>query len=282
MTEILLNKAHLDWLTLTSWNKGAIEVMSALFNGARGKPARRMQYEGTMYQNDAGSVFFGTDEQRNKAHYLCQVSGLRANEAWEAYGSLAANGLVKVTRVDGAITTQVRHWSQSHLFSRLRKIAPFRSGSYLESKSGPQGRKLATVYVGSRSVYRMLRIYEKVLPDDAIALRFEVEYKAGRAAEVARLMLAGSLLDNFLKAEVELLDDNQLSRLFLPLLDGTGQLPVVRREKNRTQEWLMQQVLPALQRFLNEHGNEAHELRYAFLKILLNAGLDETDEGPVQ
>jgi DNA relaxase NicK len=237
-----------------------------------------------MYHNEAGSIFFGTADQKNRPHYICQVSGLRANDAWNVYAPLAQGQLVRVTRLDPAVTVDLegREWSQSHLFARLRRFSPTRSISYIESKSGPQGRKLATVYVGSRSSDRMIRIYEKVLGDDSIALRFEVEYKSARAAEVANLLLRSFRLGNFLRAELDVLNDDPLTKLFCPVLRGAGKRPVVKRTPNKTREWLMEQVRPALMRFLNEHGNEAHELRYAFLKVLLNAGVDVTEIEDVQ
>lgn len=252
--------------------------MSAPFSARAGKPAKRMQYEGTVYQSDRGTTFFGTAEQNNRLHYMAQFSGLWSQNAWDVNWEMVRDGLVKATRIDIAVTVELGDaaWSQSALFSRLRRFSSTRSISYLESKSGPDGRKLATVYVGQRSSDRMIRIYEKVLDDEKIALRFEAEYKSARAGSVAGLLLAGIRSGSFLRHELDVLNDRPLLALFNGCLLNEPTAATVRKEESRTERWLIDQVLPTLQRFLNEHGNEAHELVYVFLKVLLNSGVDVT------
>jgi len=281
MSDILLSAPHLDWLTFTTFDPVTRDKLTALLEPGQGKPGKRMQYEGTSYQNNAGNLFCGQAKQWGKDHWLFQISGLRSQASWARYKPSADKLKVKVTRIDIAVTVDLAQqtWSQSALFARLRRFSGTRSISYIESKSGPGGRKLATIYFGQRTSDRMIRVYEKVLPDDAIGLRFEVEYKAGRAAEVDRMLCGGTPMGDFLRAELDRLDDPLLAALYYECVGNDPANAIVVKQETKTYRWLMDMVLPTLSRFLHEHGNEGHQLRDAYLRVLLKNWLDVTKNG---
>lgn len=271
MANVVLGGCHLDWLTVTTFERQYIDVAATVFNGVEMEAARRLQYEGHQHGNDDGTVFFGQGEQKGRDHYLMQASGLRADSAWSSYRGMVEQGGLRVTRIDIALTVRYDRlsWSQDGLFRALKRRWPKKAISYVESCSGPQGEKLATVYVGSRSSDRLMRVYEKVVGEGDIVLRCEVEFKSKRAQVVARHLLDGVAAAAILRHEVERLDVHEVVQVFGRYLHDDGVNPRVVASDGDTERWLVDQVLPALQRWVNSHGNEAHYVRRAFLAALV-------------
>lgn len=282
MSTVLLNSAHLDWLTLTTFEAAYIDVMSSIYPHDDGQAVRRNGYEGMQWGSDEGTVFFGQGEQKGRPHFMMQASGYRAQGAWEAYSEMVRSGPVRVTRVDVALTVlhEREKWTQLGLFSRLQADNGRKVIRYEESLSGPQGEKMATVYVGAPQSRRQVRVYEKVVGDDErVGLRAEVEYKGDRAPAVAAALLGGTSAAAVLRDELERVGDSQLYALYSPYLTDAAVAVRVEQHEGNTERWLRTQVLPALRRVMREHGREADRIRYMFLEVLLETpGEEPTDE----
>jgi len=201
-----VNVAQIDYLTLTSFCKTCQGKMYAWHKSICDdlKPSNRMQYEGTLSFDRYGTSFFGEGQQKNRTHAMLQVSGSLAESAFNACRTFVLKGRAKVTRLDLQVTVEYdrQTHSQSELAEDLRYLSPNRSVSYLESKSGPQGSKLATVYYGSRSSERFYRIYEKRGMGGEVLLRFEVEYKGKRAKAVCVALMGDASIKSILFGEL--------------------------------------------------------------------------------
>jgi len=271
-----VNLAGLDWLTMTSFEAGAYQRWVQYVNELTTEPteAKRMQYLGVIAHHATGSAFVGTGTQRKMLHTMAQVSGMLAEDAFTRYQGAIYAGHFRVTRLDLQITVEYdrENWSQSALFATLREKHPKRSVSYAESQSGPAGSKLATVYFGSRTSDRIIRIYEKPGMGEDVFLRFEIEYKGARANETAQ-QIAGdrTLVDALLWHEILRLDVDELTALYDYVFDDTEPKNIrIVKESGNTKRWLLDTCLPALDRFLNDHNGTQHhdEVLAAFLRVL--------------
>lgn len=268
-----VNRPALDYLTLTSFNPRAMRAMFEWHEAMTDnhKDAKRMQYVGRMAHDRYGSAFLGVAEQKSMTHSMLQVSGLLAETAWTEMKQFVLAGQCKVTRLDLQVTVDYPRdvWSQSDLADEIRAEMPNRSISYVESRSGPQKSKLATVYVGSRQSDRLYRIYEKLGMADEVLLRFEVEYKGQRAVATANALLADATIKGLLWHEVLLLPDvYNMRRIFGKVLETSPYAVRVVRDSGNTEEWLKTSVLPALDRYLNQHESNALQLAQMFYDVI--------------
>ena len=232
-----------------------------------------MQYQGRIWENDAGTVFFGTGEQRGRPHYLAQFTGHRAQTAWDAYDGLVAYDLVRVTRLDVALTVPLPPgWRQDYLFASLKADDGPRSVSYIESQSGPEGHEtLATVYIGSRSSDRYVRVYEKPDSEGNLYLRFEVEYKGARAAKAAEIIAFDAAPGALVKGELEAVAQfgtMDLLDLFGPHCHTESRSATVAKPDSNTVYWLLTTCLASLERVLRAddvHPQDKELLRAKYL-----------------
>lgn len=267
-----VNRPAIDYLTVTTFDEVAMAAMKMWHDSVQenGKEARRMQYTGDTRADRYGTSFLGAGEQKSMTHAMLQVSGMLAASAFTNLRAQLIAGKLKLTRIDLQVTVEYpRHtWSQADLFSILRDDNEDRVVNYVESKSGPQGTKLATVYYGSRLSERLVRIYEKVGMGDEVLLRFEVEYKGDRARRVSHDLLAGATEKAILWGEVLRLPDvYNLRRWFGKCLETTPHTVRVVREPGNTQDWLAQVVAPVLDRYLNQHEEDALDMAVLFHRI---------------
>lgn len=268
-----VNRPAIDYLTLTCFSpKGMAEFYKwhqAISDNP--KDAKRMQYTGKMAHDRYGSAFLGVAEQKGMEHSMLQVSGYLGQVCWQHFSSFVLAGHCKVTRLDLQVTIDYPRdvWSQSDLANEFRDEMPNRSISYIESQSGPQKSKLATIYIGSRSSDRLHRIYEKMGMADEVLLRFESEYKGQRARAVAHSLAQGATPKSILWADLLALPDvGQLRRLFGRVLETQPFAVRVVRESGQTDEWLRTTVLPALDRYLNQHESDAYEMARLFERVI--------------
>lgn len=270
-----LNQPALDYLTLTTWNPIAMGHVQTWIENREGSKvtldAKRMQYTGALYATRDGSFFLGEAEQRGQPHFLMQCSGFLADDLLTVAGGMIVGGYVRVTRIDLQLTVEYDRgsWSQAALADAMRQNSD-RSVSYVESKSGPQGSKLATVYFGSRKSDRFFRIYEKMGMGEDVHLRLEVEYKAPRALGVALALLNDPTIGEILADEVDRLPDVRGVRgLFLSPLGNPTAYPVkIVKQQPNTVKWLIEQVAPALDRVLNDHNIPTDDVVQLFYRIL--------------
>lgn len=231
-----------------------------------------MQYEGTISFDRYGTSFFGEGEQKGRNHAMLQVSGSLAESAFSACRTFVLNRRAKVTRLDLQATVEYdrQTHSQADLAEDLRHLSPNRSVSYLESKSGPQGTKLATVYYGSRSSERFVRIYEKPGMGDEVLLRFEVEYKGKRAKAVIVALLADTSIKSILFGELGKMPKvPALMTLFGRVLSTKPFYTRVVREPGGTERWLKEKVLPSLDRYLASHDEDADSMAELFMRVIV-------------
>ena len=266
-----LNEPRYDWITLTTFSQqlGIVFLNTAKEWGARSSKSKRMQYEGWISHDKGGTFFAGKANQRGKNHWMAQISGDASNQAIKRFYAPIEKGLINVTRLDIQITVEMPlSWSQPNLFRDLRSFHNKKAISYLESNSSAGQGKLATVYIGSRSSDRVVRIYEKLGYGDEIFLRFEVEFKKQRALNAT---LAGIDLETrtgILRHEIERLKNDDIRTLFASVFDVTSNPIVVVREQSQTARWLKRTVFPSLRRFLNDHNQETDEI-YNLFKFIM-------------
>lgn len=268
-----VNKPQLDYLSLTSFNPVALAAMNTWHNSVQevGRESHRMQYTGDCRSDRYGTSFLGIGEQRGMTHGLMQVSGSLAESAFNALRIHLLPGHCKVTRIDLQVTVEYPRevWSQADLANDLRHESPHRSVSYIESQSGPQQTKLATVYYGSRTSDRMVRIYEKLGMADEVLLRFEVEFKGHRAAAAANTLMQGASKRAILWAEVLRMPDvYNMRRMFGKVLDGDAITIRTVNETGSTEKWLRTVVAPSLDRFLNQHEEDVQPIAVLLHRII--------------
>lgn len=255
-----------DYVTVTSWAHDydkligeALGYTKAL-RGIEWFDTKIMQYEGVTHNTGHGSVFVGRGMQKDRYHHMVRVSGSMADLLIEDI--LNASEDRKVTRVDYQITWPLPDWfSQWRFFNRMKKKG--HTVGWRESRDRSTGTELSTVYIGSRTSSRFSRIYVKMDNLGEPYLRFELEMKGDRASVAAREQgkgedrveyMAGCLYERLHKY-----DDELLKAVFGAFLGNTKIAPKVKVVKgpDKTKNWLIGQVLPAFERYINEHDSDA-------------------------
>jgi hypothetical protein len=108
----------------------------------------------------------------------------------------------------------------------------------------------------------LIRIYEKRGLADDVHLRYEIEYKGRTAETVAALLIQGESVRGILWSELKrrLPDVYNLRRLFERSLSGNAVDVRTIKEPGNTAEWLKTSVIPALDRYLNEHETDSQAM----------------------
>lgn len=174
VTELVLNQVQVDYLKLTSWSQELEDVFGVLLQTVQyptGK-AKLQHYFGAKYPN--GFVGRGrqvhSEEQGTLPHYMGIVSGSLADELLPSFWRIIPNA--RCRRIDLQMTVKDK-LDFNDLYLELRKSSV---NCKLVRSNG------STLYVGSRSSRRFIRIYEK--DTSANLVRFEVEYKSELAEEM--------------------------------------------------------------------------------------------------
>lgn len=174
--------AYVDYLRLGSWDlKAYTNAASAMMQWRPGwKAGSFLQYHG----HKLDSLFFGTAKQREKSHYLIQCSGGLSQTLLDdpALAVLLSHESFYCTRIDLQKTLPLPEWWN------VRDIADSLGAdgvkhSFIESDTG------STLYVGSRTSDKFIRVYTKSL--DREYLRFEYELKG----QLARAVFGGIFQD---------------------------------------------------------------------------------------
>ena len=258
---MIFDAPAIDWLTFTTWND--LEFLSWQ-EWQKNQPGDQKTGKIRMYEgNWIGSSFVGEGRQNNKPHGMIRVSGSESNNA---YFELLRGDYAKCTRLDIQITTPLPADYSARIFAD--DLRSGQNGEYertvtlVENSDG-----FDTVYLGSRKSDRLARFYVKEIEDQKF-LRFEVEHKGvwsqvvSKAIQEDRATLAGALLDFLESIEVE--DSQGILKMFRDQLNSFQaglSLPKVIRDKNKTMQWIMEQVTPSLIRLLNDHdfGQELYD-----------------------
>lgn len=281
--QLSIGEVLIDWFTVTAWEDGATNSWAWWHAVASDHGLTKeedgigfMQYEGNYWKGGDGSFFLGTGIQKNQVHNMARASGALSHSMFDrAAATPVKNGWARCTRLDIQITlAQPDDWYQWALANRLRKSGA--NIGYIDSSSGKGGRKLATVYVGSRQSSRVTRIYQKEAgAKSEMYLRFETEFKGHRANIMAKSIADNRVeMGNYLLHEVQQLNDNGLTALFGAALSTYDPNSVkVKRVKSSdsTAHWLMTKCLPTLDRWINDHDHD-DEVFLAFGKVLSDKG----------
>ena len=270
-----LNVVNLDYLTLTTFTPDIASRMGDYVKDLRAVEGgkKRMQYVGYTGHHESGTAFVGSATQRKRQHHMLQVSGLLSENAFHVFERDIAGGLARITRLDLQLTVEYprNDWSQAAVFATVRKNAPNRSVSYAESQSGPQGTKLATVYFGSRTSDRVTRLYEKMGMGDEVFLRFETEFKGKRCRAIGQELAKGlSRSENLLAAEILRFPHDGVQLVFIDFILDPRDIKLEKASGN-TKRWLLETVIPSLDRFLNDHdATETTEVADLFFRVLVD------------
>lgn len=263
---IVLNKAMIDWFTVTTFSKGAMRrLVSIADSGALGARAlydtKRMQYMGASYEGG----FCGTGEQGGADHMMLIGTGHYANDLCYNVTKIYTPQM-SVSRIDLQITIELPEWYSA----REVKDSIDRIGRYKPQLVENSG--LDTVYIGARTSQKYARLYVKEYESGAEivksrALRFELECKGGDryAGKVMGALKEGigdgvggwrSVINGILKDAIgKMLPDGRLKNLFLASLEDVDAMPVkVGRKTGNTWSWLTGVVFPAIIKFaLSDH-----------------------------
>lgn len=186
--------AGVDWLTVTVISREAREALYVLCRDLRdhledlGDKLRPWKFCG--YQGfQLGGTRYGTRGDSD----IAMLSGVDAQECWQAAGAIAEN----CSRVDLAVSVELQHpylnvakdcydWVQ---WNRDLVSARRLTYTYIENSLGGQ-----TLYVGSRASDQYGRLYDKYcelgVPDRVGLLwRYEVEFKKPRAKKILMQLL---------------------------------------------------------------------------------------------
>jgi len=261
---LILYSALLDWLTVTSFEDEFFKYWEKRLNKRVSeidvKESKVLQYDGYMHALPGGTAFLGTAVQKGTFHYMLRLSGYAAEEHKEPVYSQVRQGYAKATRVDLQVTVEKPgKWSQWDLLCRLKDAG--RTTGWVESKSF--GDAYETVYVGSRKSERFTRIYVKK-SGKTMLLRYETEYKGRRARAVLKALARTETPARFLRHELhKTTRDTKLAELYESCLAGAKPLNIklsVESSVEKTEGWLIGQVLPAFTRHINDHAASGRAL----------------------
>lgn len=266
---IELDKPLVDWLTLTSFEPNVYDVQNKMVAilkelGATVKePTHTLQYVGKTAANELGGLYVGSAEQKGAIHFLIQISGELCNDRdlLLPVAQGIREGWLQCRRIDLQMTViEPEAWQQWAFFNRMKRSK--RTVGWVES-TNEDGELLQTVYVGSRSSGKYLRVYEKWIAETRL-LRAEYELKGNTAAAFSRMLFDGSSTTARLyKLLIQQTGDKELSTVYLPMLEyvETAVKPKILSNEPKTEKWLRETVLPSFTRYINDHGSNPEVLR---------------------
>lgn len=260
----------LDWLTLTTYERTkAGRLYEYLRAQGELEKSQRLQYVGG--KSEKG--FFGEGKQEGRTHFLFQTSGEAADDASELL-SLDA----RTTRLDLQITIPVPGgYSARALKDSLVAADVWPTGKRRNLTLVEGVRGLDTIYIGSRSSERYIRIYVKEMSETRY-LRLEVEYKGGMAYQAATQVRTGRR-NELLAGEIDALPQHDVLDAFLEAV-GTSdgeRLSWEARGESNTMKWLRKSVAPALERLLLDHS-EGPVAREIIKDVLHRTSVPLTEE----
>lgn len=279
---INLGEPQLDYVTISSYNlprmRGLEERIQREFGYSEANGGV-MQYNGRWYGE--GTVFCGEAEIKSRWHGIIRVSGTQAErQNWLA--TLCGNDL-KMTRCDIQISENCKAVDMLEVASFFRKKTGRKSGVVVS------GEWDGTLYLGSRTSGKLVRIYLKRLEGDGLALRFEIEYKQ-KQADALRNMLsesqteqtrtkAGLLLGELQK--IPTTGEPEFDRIIEKMGEqcyaiSAGKIakPTVARTEKNTMVWLEGQVTSAFNRLAREHDTDQDRLKAWLFRLIRD--LDES------
>jgi hypothetical protein len=184
MADYIVNQVSIDWLTLTTWHESAYSNLRDFVRSkqSESKPQRRLQYRGVVFGD---GLFFGEGEQSGSINYMVQASGAAAH--W-----------LMLAMLTEAYDLRPLSFHPTRLDIQLTLLIPDYKLAGWEWVARGEGRRvqhitqdgLDTVYIGSRSGDKFLRIYVKEDMYDNMGkfsgqmIRWEYELKGEHASGI--------------------------------------------------------------------------------------------------
>lgn len=262
--------AHVDYLRLCTWDLAAYtKAASALMQYRHGwKSGRFLQYNG----HKLDSMFFGTAKQSDKHHYLIQVSGGMAQTITSDLGLMMILGDTDFycTRLDVQKTLEEPEWwNVRDVVDSIKTMDAARSPetiSFIESSTGE------TIYVGSRTSDKFIRIYTKSIDRDYLRLEYELKGHLARSAYEVVFQNGGRSISGVFNT---LLVNDKLPQYVKGYyLDPDAEMVDIRRpehaqEMQKKLDWLLS-LENTIRKMLNDH-DIGHETN-VFLQSLATYG----------
>lgn len=181
-----------DWLTLTTYSLEAFNELYYIHASTRDQTGIKEKgsfrnYRGVMF----GGALWASGKQGQAMHYLVKASGARAHDLAVSLAACLSWESFRASRIDLQVTVpgildglSVKRSTESIIASRHVGRPPKITAILGETD---------TVYIGSRSSERMVRIYQKPASHDGTParVRFEVELKGDLSAIALRDIMTG-------------------------------------------------------------------------------------------
>lgn len=208
----IINKAAVDYLRLTTFMDDEMQKMARTFqtlsrNMLIKYPVKNMQYAGSRMEQG----FFGRGVQKGQVNMMLELSGSVADAGIEEMrnhlkGETFLGGVpridvqITIERIDSdenlsAMGNRLRDMIDLHIKNPTRRPqVKMRDNSRIENDN--------TVYVGSRTSDRMVRVYDKEINGKSY-IRYEIEYKNKTASKVFNeIMKEDAAVDAILKTDM--------------------------------------------------------------------------------
>jgi hypothetical protein len=270
--KITINKAMIDYVTMTTKSEAVANVWFSLASAAYGIQEDKIKrYEGYRGKGEGEGLFVGKSVGRAKPHYILQASGSVAeNCLFFASGEMVKNGEIRVTRIDVQVTIQEpMGWSQigycSACEERGLKPEVKRSQNPID-----QRKELMTVYTGTRTSGRYNRCYQKVMESGEVLLRYETEFSRGYSKSIAYGILSGKTTrEEVVRGEIARRKVQGLGVFDLWQCGVFSPREERREVLDKRGAWLLVDVLPVFAEYINRHGVPDGVAR-AYLQVIEN------------
>ena len=253
----VVEEPALDYITVTDYTGNLAKLAWGLARYQHREDESIMSYQGGRWYWVDGSMFCGVGLQSDLYHCMVQVTGSLADK----FGHSLLNqifplgkGRSNCSRVDLQYTERGMMDLQA-LANRLTSNDDFRR-QVVTTTTHQGGRPGTTLYIGSPSSDKRIRIYHKDLDYTRFEIQFrrqyavsfvEKGYMAGLGRELKQIIAA------YLWGELEMINDRELGVFFSSVnrwADGETAVPQTARTdgESDTKKWIKSQVMPSLLR----------------------------------
>ena len=255
--DFFVGRVACDWLTLTTFDYEVFKEIRTICEGYidynTSYSQKRLQYSGT----GGDGYFFGSGEQRGERHHMIVLSGVQAAVLAPQIATSLFAPLVSCTRIDIQVTVpaMVGGRKTGELGYELRRR--FKEGNGRVGRNPDvaiwdnESSVGDTIYIGSRSSDRYVRIYDKH-NGPLQFLRYECEFKRRQADRIwDEFISSESALHHWLAGTIsaplrEFPEFSEVIRLVEERGTADVWIEVEDRDVSRTLAWLHRQVTPAV------------------------------------
>lgn len=269
--KVYVNRPAVDWLTLTTWNYRQWIMLTEYLrdNVEHTKPqtAHKMQYAGSRWWTEGGSLFQGIGDQRGASHCIIEVSGALANDVKRLIDRCISINIDEwtCTRMDVQVTRPVPEWDAVGLFNAAKERG--HTVGWASSRDHDYG-ELATVYIGSKRSGRFARFYQKPVNGE-VHIRGEIVFRKSGGSDSLFKRTWGEetnyTLANSYSGSLAALKCPELRPLEV---DARPELPEVFHRETKTIKWLRETVLPTFKRVVSQHDGASSEIAMEFANCI--------------